>query len=549
MATITGTPGADLLQASSGSDTLLGLAGDDTLLAGAGNHRLDGGPGWDRASIDRSAATADITLFLLAPELVSLLAGDTVTGVEDLHFTAGSGNDGLVGGAGDDSLAGGAGDDALQGGAGADTLAGGAGADTLLGGPGADLLSGGPGADRFILQGSGGLDSGLAAMDRIQDFNPGEGDRLVLRGEASGTGLLALPSRSFGLSGGLVLPVGFGGALAPRSAPTAGLGLADPTGGAGHTLYWLPDPAAGGWLLLDLDRDGLLGGADLVVRLDLAPDQGVTAASFVAGTFALLGSSGADSLAGTAAADSILGFAGPDTLAGLEGDDTLSGGAGNDSIAGGDGFDSLLGGDGDDTLDGGAGTDVLVGGTGDDVLRGGTGDDLLLGGEGADLLQGGEGDDSLQGGFGADTLDGGPGADTLLLQGMGQAAWSSLAATDLVLGFSRAEGDRLRLSDAWFGAADGRVPMPAPISAPMASPAPWCSAAAPAGRSRRWPKAWRCRPRASMPTSCIGYRGCTAAAGWCSTSTATAGSTPPIRWCASLGWPRSAPRISSPAPS
>ena len=39
--------------------------------------------------------------------------------------------------------------------------------------------------------------------------------------------------------------------------------------GAAYHLYWQPGLSAGGWLLLDVDRDGLLGAADLVVRVDL----------------------------------------------------------------------------------------------------------------------------------------------------------------------------------------------------------------------------------------------------------------------------------------
>ncbi|WP_052389589.1 calcium-binding protein [Belnapia moabensis] len=455
MATLTGTAGADLLQGTDGADSLAGLGGDDLLVGGAGNDTLDGGAGNDRAVIDRSASTAAITFYMLAPGLVSQIAGTSVTGVEHLGFTAGSGNDGLVGGAGDDSLAGGAGKDALQGLAGADTLLGGDGADTLLGGAGADRLTGGAGADRFILQGSGGLDSSLAAPDRITDFSADDGDLLVLRGEAIGTGLLPLATGSFGLSGGASLPVGFGGALAARVAPVAGMALPDATGGKGLTLYWQPGLSAGGWLLLDLDGDGLLGNADLVVRFDLSTGQAIGAGSFVAGTFSILGTPGADSLTGTAGADRIHGFAGADVLAGLDGDDTLLGGEGNDSLIGGTGFDSLVGGEGDDSLGGDDGIDVLDGGSGNDGLIGGAGNDLLIGGAGDDWLRGGDGDDSLQGGDGADRLEAGPGSDTLLLQGMAQASWSSLEAMDTVIGFSRAEGDRLRISNAWFGRADG----------------------------------------------------------------------------------------------
>ncbi|MDB5371725.1 MAG: alkaline phosphatase, partial [Belnapia sp.] len=467
MATIIGTAGADLLTGTGGTDTLLGLGGNDTLAMGTGSGSVDGGAGSDRVTIDRSGTTAAVILFMLGPESTSRIAGVGVTGVEHLGFVAGSGDDAVFGGGGDDSLAGGGGDDALAGGAGADTLAGGDGADTLLGGAGADLLAGGAGADRFILQssgglqgsaglqGSGGLDSSLAGIDRILDFDAGGGDRLILRGEAVGSALLAIATGSVALTGQAALPVGFAGALAPRAALAQGLGLADATGGAGLNLFWQPDLVAGGWLLLDIDRNGILGDADLVVRLDLATGLAIGAGSFVAGTFATLGTTGPDALAGSAGADSILGFAGNDTLAGLAGDDTLVGGAGRDSLAGGAGFDSLLGGEGADTLDGGDATDVLDGGAGDDLLLGGAGDDLLLGGEGADQLQGGEGDDSLQGGLGADSLSGGAGADTYLLQAMGAAAWSTLAATDLLRDFDRAAGDRLRLSNAYFGAANG----------------------------------------------------------------------------------------------
>lgn len=69
-----------------------------------------------------------------------------------------------------------------------DVLVGTLDADALLGGRGADLLTGGLGADRFVLQdaASAGLDSALVAIDRITDFNPAEGDLLVLRGQAAG---------------------------------------------------------------------------------------------------------------------------------------------------------------------------------------------------------------------------------------------------------------------------------------------------------------------------------------------------------------------------
>ncbi|WP_165838649.1 calcium-binding protein [Roseicella frigidaeris] len=353
------------------------------------------------------------------------------------------------------TLGGSAADDVLQGTAGADSLEGGMGADTLLGGGGADSLRGGGGADLILLQGIDGVASTLGAMQRILDFSLAQGDLLALRAQPVAGELWPIATGSWALPGETPLPIGWGGSLAPAAAPLAGLALPDPTGGAGFLLRWLPDTGSGGWLILDADRDGVLGAVDLVARFDLPAGQAIGPEAFLAGSLALLGSIGADSLAGTAAADRLHGFGGNDRLSGGGGSDTLLGGAGQDTLLGGDGFDSLEGGDGNDSLDGGAGTDVLLGGVGNDTLLGGAGDDLLQGGADRDVLRGGEGDDSLEGGPGADTLEGGAGADTILLQAMGEAAWSTLSGMDQVTGFSAAEGDRLRLSDAWTGQADG----------------------------------------------------------------------------------------------
>lgn len=473
MATLWGTEGADALTGTAGGDLLLGLGGDDTLIGGEGDDTLDagtgadslqGGPGRDRAVLDRAAATDGLTLFVLAPALVTILDGARVTGVEDITLRTGAGDDGLVGGAGDDLFEAGAGRDALSGGAGADTLRGGAGEDSLAGGAGADELTGGAGADRFVLHLAGATAPGstLAAPDRITDFNPAEGDLLVLRAQPAGAALLPLiGTGSFALDGAAsALPVGFAGSLAPAVAPLAGMALPDPTGGAAWRVHWLPSAAPGdrgGWVILDADRDARLGAADLVVRVDLAAPGVVSAASFLPGTFAILGTAAAEALSGTAGEDSLLGLGGNDSLLGGGGHDSLLGGEGADSLGGEAGFDTLRGGEGDDTLSGAADPDVLDGGAGADRLDGGLGPDLLLGGAGADLLIGGDGDDTLEagGGGGADSLFGGLGADVFVLQGMGQAAWSTLAAPALVMDFDRATGDRLRVSDAWAGRAGG----------------------------------------------------------------------------------------------
>ncbi|MGY3894146.1 retention module-containing protein [Aeromonas enterica] len=125
--------------------------------------------------------------------------------------------------------------------------------------------------------------------------------------------------------------------------------------------------------------------------------------------------------------------------------DVLIGGDGNDILFGQGGNDILDGGAGNDILFGGAGDDMLLGGLGDDQLYGGSGNDTLYGGAGNDTLSGGLGNDILVGGLGNDILKGDAGADTFTwLQG--DTATGSVAK-DYVVDFSKAEGDKLDLSD------------------------------------------------------------------------------------------------------
>jgi Ca2+-binding RTX toxin-like protein len=83
----------------------------------------------------------------------------------------------IYGGAKDNLIDGGDGDDYLDGGGGADTLIGGQGNDRLNGGfrdNAVDVLTGGSGADEFILYSSEG------GADILTDFNPAEGDRIIV---------------------------------------------------------------------------------------------------------------------------------------------------------------------------------------------------------------------------------------------------------------------------------------------------------------------------------------------------------------------------------
>ncbi len=506
MATILGGEGADTLAGEAeddlvlgdgGADSLAGGDGADTLDAGSGADRLDGGVGSDRAVIDRSAASAALRVFLLGPGFASTIDGAEARGIEAFTLLAGAGADSLAGAAGDDLLAGGGAGDALSGGAGADTLQGGEGADTLLGAAGGDLLEGGAGPDRVALQDAAatGAGSTLAAMDTIRGFDPAGGDLFWLRGQSAAGALLPLdgPGR-FAVAGQAALPIGFGGSLAPLAAPEAGLALPDATGGAAFLLFWAPalEEDAAGWLLLDLDRDGVLGVADLVLRVERAvPGGTIDANAFAPGSFARLGTTGADDILGGAGAETIHGFAGGDSLAGDAASDSLTGGESDDSLLGGAGFDTLRGGIGTDMLAGGTEADVLDGGDGTDSLAGDAGADLRLGGAGADRLEGGEGDDTLEaagrgeaavllGPDGGDTLVGGAGADLFVLQAAGDPTWSRPDAPVTVADFDRGGGDRLRIGTAGAVAdagtllgADGR---PRPLvwsggpSDPVAAP-------------------------------------------------------------------------------
>lgn len=81
-----------------------------------------------------------------------------------------------------DQLVGTGGNDTLLGLGGNDRLLGLAGEDQIAGGPGADRLRGGAGADQFVYAGDSqqGAQSRLTTLDRILDFNSGQGDRIQL---------------------------------------------------------------------------------------------------------------------------------------------------------------------------------------------------------------------------------------------------------------------------------------------------------------------------------------------------------------------------------
>jgi Ca2+-binding RTX toxin-like protein len=430
MAEIRGGVGDDLLFGTADADSLWGEEGNDDLDGGGGSDTLYGGAGNDY--------------------LHDWLGADTLDGGDgdDLLQTVGK-----VSGQGEaDVLDGGAGNDWLS------VLSGGL-AHTLLGGSGADIFS-------FGLPSNAGDPNDTLATLRIVDFNQAEGDRIDL-GRLNMQAGNWVPSLLRGSA-----PVGFAASLG-EVVPGAELG-------DGVVQVWTIASGDKTVLFADVDRDHLVGAADLRVELNGAPTLDL--ASFTGGftdrvsvgqvTY-VFGSAAAELLSGSAGIDIIDGGAGDDTITGYGGGDLLYGGAGNDQISsgftfpistdgihadGGDGDDLIFGSAGNDTLYGGAGSDTLLGIDGDDqlwadgtgtdaatdvnFLHGGLGNDVLYGGSGIDTLDGGEGDDALSVQLGsADRLIGGTGADIFQFIPAAAVVLTTVSIDD----FNAQEGDLIDL--------------------------------------------------------------------------------------------------------
>lgn len=341
LATISGTPGDDVLNGTAGDDviagglgddTIRGSGGDDIICGGNGADDLFGGPGDDQffggggtdfvgygnapaaVTVDLSAGTAagegSDRLFSIEDVAGSSLA-DTLRGSDVANVLKGNGgNDVIDGGAGPDVLAGGDGDDQITGGGGNDVVDGYAGDDVLDGGYGADLVRGWADDDLIV---------------------PGGGDDTVLGGNG-------VDSLSYAAATAAVV-VDLIAGTATGSGNDSVAGIRDVIG----TAY--ADAIGGDYQANVIDA----GDGDDAVR----------------------GQGGADSLFGGPGADEIWGDGGDDALDGGEGSDTLRGGTGADTIAGLDGDDVLFGGDGPDLLDGGVGSNSLYGGPGSDECTNG----------------------------------------------------------------------------------------------------------------------------------------------------------------------------------
>ncbi|KMW57776.1 Alkaline phosphatase [Candidatus Rhodobacter oscarellae] len=215
--------------------------------------------------------------------------------------------------------------------------------------------------------------------------------------------------------------------------------------------------------------------------IDLMQDYGLSGHGHFMNPLAMqTGGMAGNSLTGTAAADGINGMAGDDAIDGLGGNDVLQGGYGNDTV---------MGGDGDDIIDGGHGEDSLVGGAGDDwIISRSDAREPEVG----QPTQPGEGQVYPNQPIpGNDVMEGGAGADVFYFQTLinareefirehtnsdGTINWHGVAGEngnihdhwvdsigdDVILDFSRAEGDRIvieghttQISSITYGDADG----------------------------------------------------------------------------------------------
>ena len=200
--------------------------------------------------------------------------------------------------------------------------------------------------------------------------------------------------------------------------------------------YWVPKIGGDGWIVLDLDRDGVLDANDVAIFVNTADDAGLQESDFVTGIFTDPLTAGNESLLGTNAADTINGFAGNDTINGLNGNDDLVGGYGNDLI---------LGGDGDDTIESYDNNDTMLGGNGDDYIIG----------YASDSIDGGEGNDTLYGWWSAETIAAGPGDDWIYFAG-GNDSFTYIAGTGNDTLNGDYGSDTLNLSTGtWIQGVDG----------------------------------------------------------------------------------------------
>jgi Ca2+-binding RTX toxin-like protein len=380
--TLIGGVGSDQLFGGIGDDVLTdlgqgipggftGIIGKDTLFGGAGDDSLrffsvdtgdvgDGGAGFDRLLVNFANVTvpgSGSIVFALGPGGAAstiFLDGDatlSISNVEAIDFTGGTGAD------------------AISGGTANDTISGLGGNDTLNGGGGDDLIDGGTGAQLI----DGGADFDVASFD-ISAF--------------AGVTLTNAASVSLGAAGSIQNVEAYG-----TVTLGSGTDIVTLTQSLGAAIY-----GGGG----DDQIDGGSGNDQILIGPGAAVVRGNDGNDFVS-------AGGVPDTQG----DQLFGGAGLDALNSFDGDDLLYGGTENDILWAGNGSDRLWGGDGNDLVNGQNGADRLFGGRGDDRLDGDSSGTFSLPAPDQDILRAGDGNDTLNFGLGADKAWGEAGDDSL----------------------------------------------------------------------------------------------------------------------------------------
>lgn len=451
MATITGTPGNDLITGqTTDADDIRGLEGNDTFNGGGGQDTLNGGPGDDWIGANAGAV------------VITGAGQDSVTGAF-ASFTI----------------------------------------EDFTPGPGGDILGLSQGQRNVNFVSFPGFASGYASLTQqgsdtlltVQPF-PGSGMTspavITLRNvnAASLTADNIVSVSPFGQ-----ISIHFDSPLGPHTGTS---GLDELVGAAANDILPggdSPDTSFGN----GGDDTHFGGGGDDVLVDSTGADR-------------LEGGDGNDTLWGGDGTDSLLGGAGDDWLIGQGDDDAITGGAGKDTFfvgpgdgntwiydlnrSEGDGVvigsnvgvtvfkpvgvdvvvatlttgqiinlqgaslatlgnwlierrgqpsddlrqagETMFGLDpGPETLTGAAGSDVIVDGDGSAVINGGFGNDTLWGGAGNDFLYGDDGQDRLIGQGGTNLMVGGTGGDQFVVTGADTSDW--------IVDFNKAAGDRVML--------------------------------------------------------------------------------------------------------
>lgn len=294
----------------------LSLTGSDNgfddlvIVQGYGNY--DGKGGTDTVYADWSTATDPIVWNNL-PKTTQTVNGSTVTSLERLLLTTGSGNDKLANTTVTTD----------------DTFITGAGNDTLNGGAGNDVLTGGTGNDTYVVDTTNDVITELKS-EGIDTVNSPISWTL----QANLENLTLLGKTAINATGNTLNNILTGNAAA--NTLNGGTGADKMTGGLSNDVY-----------VVDKVGDKVIETSTLATEIDSVKSSvsytlGINVENLtLTGTAALngTGNGSANTLIGNTANNLLLGNAGKDTLSGGAGNDKLDGGTGNDVLTGGAGLD------------------------------------------------------------------------------------------------------------------------------------------------------------------------------------------------------------------